>query len=193
MICLMQNDIPTDKRLLIIAGSGRKTGKTTLALEIINKFSSRFEIIGLKVCTKRDGEDKYHGLHDNIYPNTYSIYKETDPSLNKDTAKMLNAGVVRSYFIMTSVSKVIDSYIPIQRSAIKDNQFIVCESGSLREHIQPGIFIFLAHPEGTKDFKGTADPSIDVLVDISAESYEVEKLLESIDLGPSGWSLNKNQ
>lgn len=189
----MLNDIPTDKRLLIIAGSGRKTGKTTLALEIINKFSARFQIIGLKVCTKRVGEDKYHGLHDNIDPNTYSIYKETNPSLDKDTAKMLNAGAVRSYFIITDVSKVIESYIPIQRSAIKDNQFIICESGSLRNHIQPGIFIFLAHPEGTKVFKGTADPSIDVLVDISTKSNEVEELLESIDLGPDGWSFNKNQ
>lgn len=189
----MENTIPTDKRLLIIAGSGRKSGKTTLVLKIISKFSAKSPILGLKVCTKKVGDDQYHGNHETIAANSYSIYKESDPSLDKDTAKMLKAGAINSYLILSDVSKVIDSYMAIQTSAVAKNQFIVCESGSLRNHIRPGLFIFLNNPLGTKTFKGIFEPGIDIIIDASENSNELEKLFESIVLGPDGWSYNKDQ
>lgn len=65
------------KNLLIIGGTGRNVGKTTLANLLIKKFSLQIEIIGLKVSTHKKGDEFLHGYHEvKIDEASFSIKKE---------------------------------------------------------------------------------------------------------------------
>ncbi len=176
-----------DNRLLIIAGSGRNTGKTTLATSIIKNLSSHYSFIGLKVCTKRTGEEKYHGVHEDIPSDSFSIYRETGTDPHKDTAKMMVAGAEKAFFIIADKSKVLDTYKAIREFAINDNAYIVCESGSLRKHVKPALFLFLQNDHGTKSFKGSPEPDVDVIIDTTNNTEIIQRIADRVSIKGESW------
>ena len=84
-------------QLLLIAGNGRDSGKTTLACLIIQKFSTDHQIIALKISPHKHriaAGGKVICDTENLY-----IAEETNPGTGKDSSRMLQAGAGRSFFI----------------------------------------------------------------------------------------------
>jgi hypothetical protein len=127
-------------QLLLIAGNGRDSGKTTLACLIIQKFSPDHQIFSLKISPHKhriaEGGKVIYDT-ENLY-----IAEETDRSTGKDSSRMLNAGASRSFFVCSAGEKLCVAMNIILELADEHTMF-VCESGGLRRFAEPGLFFIV--------------------------------------------------
>jgi hypothetical protein len=132
----MQMNIPN---LLLIAGNGNKSGKTTLACRIIEQFRDS-SVIGVKITPH------FHETTPGLKPVSekpgYSVYEETDENTDKDTSRMLKAGAARVYFAKVTDNKLPEAFMEIY-SQIPAGSPVVCESPALRYYTDPGLFIII--------------------------------------------------
>lgn len=125
--------------LLLIAGTGTKSGKTSMACRIIEQFP-HIKITAIKISPH------FHqttpGLNTIHEENGYAIYEETDRNSTKDTSRMLNSGACKVYF-----AKVLDNRLKFVFDKIMDlvpeGNPVICESPALRNFIEPGVFIIM--------------------------------------------------
>jgi hypothetical protein len=136
--------LPIIPNLIIIGGSSRNVGKTTLAINLIKKYAGSEKITGLKVTSIRQGEERYHGSH--LVPDlqSFRILEETSIDSMKDTAKMLAAGAERVFYIETPDSQI-NMAVSTFLSTKNTGGPIVCESRNLRIAVIPGLFVLLKH------------------------------------------------
>jgi len=175
-------------QLLLIAGTGRNTGKTTLACKIIQKFSTDKTIIALKITPH---------FHRNIQSgkiiiNESDLYivEETDPTTGKDSSLMLKAGAQQSYFAMATdehLGEVIQNIFRL----IPSDALLVCESGGLRDWVVPGVFLMMNRNDteilkpGTERLKILADR----LITFDGENIDFE--LDAIEINDNQWKLKR--
>jgi hypothetical protein len=127
--------------LILIAGTGTKSGKTTIACRIIEQFSN-LNITAIKISPHfHESTEGLKTIEEK--PEGYAIYEETNSDSTKDTSRMLQAGASRVYF-----AKVFDDRLLFVFNKIKDlipeGTPIICESPALRNFIDPGIFIIMS-------------------------------------------------
>jgi hypothetical protein len=126
--------------LLIIAGTGTKSGKTSMACKIIRQFSD-LKITAIKISPH------FHETTTGLIPisekNGYSINEETCRDSSKDTSRMLHSGAHKVYFakvwddqLMNVFNEIMD-YVP-------SNVPVICESPMLRNYVEPGILIIMS-------------------------------------------------
>jgi hypothetical protein len=125
--------------MVLVAGTGRNTGKTSLVCELIRHFSSANELVGIKISSHI--HQKSHGNKLLYYSDHFIIYEETNAESEKDSSKMLKAGAHKVYYI-ESAERYISEALKIILSDIRFKP-VICESGALRNFVSPGIFIFL--------------------------------------------------
>jgi hypothetical protein len=126
--------------LLLIAGTGNKSGKTTIACRIIESFPdlaiTAIKITphfhetteGLIVCSEGDG---------------YSIYEETNMESSKDTSRMLRSGAAKVFFAKVWDNKLFEAFTRIMEKIEADTP-VICESPALRNFAEPGVFIIMS-------------------------------------------------
>jgi hypothetical protein len=127
--------------MLLVAGNGRNSGKTTLLCTIIRHFNQH-QIIGLKITRLKAGEDLFHGEHPYPPEEKFILFEETSTTSAKDTSRMLSAGAVRVFYLMCSehdFGKAFDCFL----RQIPPDSVLVCESRYLRHYVKPGVFILL--------------------------------------------------
>ncbi|GEM_PF-637105 len=181
-------ELPYYKDLLIIGGTGRNVGKTTLATMLFNK-NSNSKIIALKVSTHRKEEESFHGTHEFYPAENYRIFVETGIQPWKDTARLLSSGASGAFYIEASADKIQEAFDEFMNSYNPEQHPVICESRSLRKHIRPGIFILLASPENSisdfdkerADFIFYSDSNLD----------DLSQLAERIQLTDNGWKLTQ--
>ena len=175
-------------QLLLIAGTGRNTGKTTLACKIIQKFSTDKTIIALKITPH---------FHRNIQSgkiiiNESDLYiaEETDSTTGKDSSLMLKAGAQQSYFAMATdehLGEVIQNIIRL----IPSDALLVCESGGLRDWVVPGVFLMMNRKDneilkpGTEKLKMLADR----LITFDGENIDFE--IDTLEITDNQWKLKR--
>lgn len=129
--------------MVLIAGAGRNTGKTTLACRIIQHFSGSNNVVGLKISPH------FHELNERqkilMQTNEICIVEESLHH-NKDSALMRKAGAKPAYYIQALPQK--------QKEALRwlvpkvQDKLIVCESGGLHQFVRPGVFVFAHRGSG---------------------------------------------
>lgn len=128
------------QNLLLIAGTGTKSGKTTLVCRIIEQFR-HLNITAIKITPHF--HETTPGLRIIYEESGYSIYEETNADSPKDTSRMLRAGAARVYF-----AKVLDNNLLVVFNKIKElipeGAPIVCESPALRYYVEPGAFLIIS-------------------------------------------------
>jgi len=129
----------TIPNLLLIAGTGTKAGKTTVACRIIEQFSE-LRITAVKITPHF--HETTPGLILIDEGDGYAIYEERDTSASKDTSRMLKAGAAKVYFAKVWDNKLPDVFERILK-LIPANVPIVCESPALRHFTEPGVFIIV--------------------------------------------------
>jgi hypothetical protein len=129
----------TIKNLLLIAGTGTKSGKTTMACRIIRQFKA-LEIIGIKITPHF--HETTTGLRPVSEDQGFSIYEETDPLSFKDTSRMLRAGASRVYFAKVWDDQLFKVFSEIMK-LIPEGVPVICESPALRHFVEPGAFIIM--------------------------------------------------
>ncbi|HLN19469.1 MAG TPA: hypothetical protein VK213_00150 [Bacteroidales bacterium] len=140
--------------LLIIAGTGSKSIRTDMACRIISRLNSR--AVAVKITPH------YHELTEGVTEimngKGYSIREETDAGSSKDTSLMLKAGAARSFLISAWKADMEDVFIKFM-ALFPSSVPVVCDSITLRNHIEPGLFILMVSDKAEKrdDEKHLAD------------------------------------
>lgn len=173
-------------QLLIIAGTGRNSGKTTLACQIIHEFSPGQSIVAIKI-TPHFHENPGNGRVIINKPNIY-IAEERATTTGKDSSRMLEAGAVQSYFVMTTDEYLKEAFSEIL-TRIAPNTLVVCESGGLRHLIRPGLFFMMRDPENTclKPDAAKLLSIADEVVTFDGSKFDFD--VHSIEIADNQWKL----
>jgi hypothetical protein len=154
--------------LLLIAGTGNKSGKTTLACRVVEQFRNE-GVTAIKITPHF--HETTPGLVLLTEGRGFSVYEETNKDASKDTSRMLKAGASKAYFAkvidndLLSAIKAIMEYIP-------ENSPIVCESPALRYFIEPGIFVIMSS-DNTCNKK-----NINKLLELPHVMFQLEDILK---------------
>jgi hypothetical protein len=126
--------------LILIAGTGTKSGKTTIACRIIEQFKS-LSIIAIKITPHF--HETTLGLNIICEEAGYSIYEETNLESFKDTSRMLRSGASKVFFAKVFDDRLLYVFNKIN-DLIPEGMPIICESPALRNFIEPGVFIIMS-------------------------------------------------
>jgi hypothetical protein len=123
---------------LIVYGTSRNAGKTTLITRIIRRFHPETPICAIKITPH------FHHLEDEAVilakTDDYVIVKEINPSTGKDSSRMLEAGADLVLYIQVwdnNLERVLPSII----KNLIPGSAVVCESGWARNLVEPGVFL----------------------------------------------------
>jgi len=150
---MVQNMIKQNK-ILLIGGATRNVGKTTFTCSIIKNMSKQHNIIGLKIKTIYEDDNFFHGKDRNPLKGNYIIIEEHDKTGNEDSMKMLKAGAKKVFRIKAKNNYLKDAFNEFLKQ-ISNNNFIICESNSLRSVVEPTIFLMIKH-KNKNDIKPSA-------------------------------------
>ena len=172
--------------LLLIAGTGRNTGKTTLACSVIKRFSANSQVIGLKISPHFHGGTK--SLKTIIANENFNLYEETSLKSGKDSSLMLKAGATKVYYI-----EVLDEHLKMAFEKFVDTlpskAHIVCESPALINYVKPGVF-FIVDNEKNKNKKANIlqwRKAADKWIDTGIE--DMDSIIEKINVNENEWKL----
>ena len=130
----------TIPNLLIIAGTGTKSGKTTLACRLIEQLSE-MKPVAIKITPHF--HETTPGLEFITGGKDYSIYRETNSEIFKDTSRMLKSGASVVFFAKVTDETVFTAFTKIMEY-IEGSPPIICESPALRRFVDPGLFIIMS-------------------------------------------------
>ncbi len=179
--------------ILLIGGAARNVGKTTFSTSVIKHFSRFHSIIGLKVKTIRPGDERYHGKRSKLSNSNFLIREESFLS-EEDTGKMFSAGAKRVFYIKTKQQAIFEA-IQTLFNEIGQEHLIVCESNSLREFINPALFLLIRSKTGEEHPKHHA-LKLEQLADriIWSDGQQFDFLPEHITIIDNKWELlHRNQ
>ncbi len=125
--------------LLLVAGSGNKSGKTTFACRVIEQFRNK-GITAIKITPHF--HETTPGLVLKAEGTGFAIYEETDQRTEKDSSRMLRAGAKKVYYAKVTDASLSKAFSEIL-SFFPEGTPIVCESPALRHFIVPGLFIIM--------------------------------------------------
>lgn len=141
--------------LLIIAGTGNKSGKTSMACRIISQFR-HLGIISVKITPHF--HETTPGLVLISEKSGYMVYDETNCDISKDTSRMLKAGAARVFFAKVTDNSLAVAFEEIMK-LVPEGTPVVCESPALRRYAEPGLFIIMtsASKDSQKDIRSLLD------------------------------------
>jgi len=167
---------------IIVGGTGRNTGKTTFAEKLIEKFGSQVPVTAVKIANIKPGNERFHGHDVQSFRDKILIKKETRRNGKKDSMRFLRAGAFESWFIQTEDAFLPETFPEIQ-IALKEAQWIVCESNSLRNLVKPGLFIMVKGEDAASTKKDVS--RLLQLADVVVEALQQEQfdaLVERIEI-----------
>jgi hypothetical protein len=125
--------------LLIVAGDGRDSGKTSMCRRIIME-SGVEGIYAIKMSPH------FHELGDGLLliseKEGFALFEETNRNTGKDSSEMLRAGAGKAFYIQAKDESITGAFNEALKYIPKGAP-IICESPSLIEHFEPGIFIIM--------------------------------------------------
>ncbi len=172
--------------VLLIAGTGQNSGKTTIICSIIKKFISQKKIYAVKIT-----HHKYLVNNDDsiVFRNDqFCIVEEFDKQSQKDSSLMLQAGAVKSYFVMAQDDYLLDAWNLIL-SKIPYGTLIICESGATRKFIKPGLF-FILHRQANNPVKPMIE-NLKPLADhwIDTDFHCMDEIIKKINIENNQWKI----
>jgi molybdopterin-guanine dinucleotide biosynthesis protein A len=169
--------------MLMIGSAGANVGKTELACALIKKFGKTTDITGIKVTTikVKDGQCPRGGEGCGVCSSLdgdFYITEETNSNSHKDTSRLLAAGAKRVFWLRVMKKSLKDGLTALL-DIIGPDAISICESNSLRQVAEPGLF-FMVKTRDVKSWKSSAQ--------------DVKEYADKIIItGPDGFDFNLNQ
>jgi molybdopterin-guanine dinucleotide biosynthesis protein A len=181
--------------MLMIGSAGANVGKTELACALIRKFGKTSDITGIKVTTikAKDGQCPRGGDGCGVCSSLegdFCITEETDGNSKKDTARLLAAGAKRVYWL-----RVLKTHLKDGMNALLDiigpDAISICESNSLRQVVEPGLFL-MVRARNVKSWKNSAQDVkeyADKIVTTNSNGFDFDP--DQIQLTDNKWTLTE--
>ncbi len=127
-------------QVVIVAGTGRKVGKTTVAADIIRRFSNH-GVYSVKISSHN------HPLQDGLEvlfrEEDFVVSEELSARREKDSSRLLAAGAIKSFYIQVVSGGPLAPFKKVM-SLIPGKSPVVCESPSLATSVIPGALIVVS-------------------------------------------------
>ena len=146
--------------IVVVGGHTRNIGKTSVVAGVIRAFPemrwTAFKItqFGHGVCSANgepcDCETAEH---------TVAVSEERDGASGTDSARYLEAGAVRSFWVRTRMGQLAEA-MPRIRKELAAAENAVIESNSILRFLRPDVYLSVLDP-GTADFKDSARMYLD--------------------------------
>ena len=165
-------------KLVMIGGHTRNIGKTSVVEGIIrataelNWTAVKITQFGHGICT---GDCDSCSCADNV--DQFSITEELYSDTGSDTSRFLAAGARRSLWVRTRQGEL-HTALPSFKKTIKDDDFVIVESNSLRQFIKPDLYLQVFDP-CKPDFKCSARQFFD-LSDAYILATEADRLVNGL-------------
>lgn len=128
------------RNILLVSGSGRNCGKTTVVCNIIRHLAKTEIVVGLKISPHfHPSENKQQIVAEG---EGYRIFRETDVYSGKDSSRMLSAGASEVFFIQCADAELHKVYEHLMKIIPADYP-VVCESGSFANIYRPGLHLLI--------------------------------------------------
>ena len=139
------------ENMLMIGSSGSNVGKTELACALLRRFSGAREIVGVKVTAiaAQDRSCPRGGRGCGVcsaLEGPYQITQESARDSEKDTGKLLAAGAGTVYWLRVRRTHLPQGLAALLEAVGRDT-VMICESNSLRQVVEPGLFLLVAPAE----------------------------------------------
>jgi len=179
--------------MLMIGSAGANLGKTELACAILRKFGKNGDIIGIKVTTIKDtnGQCPRGGEGCGVCSSldgVFCVTEEIDSSSGKDTARLLTCGAGRVFWLRVVREHLVEGVTALL-DVIGPDAVCVCESNSLREVVEPGLF-FMVTGRDAKTWKESARrvrKYADRIVVSNGKGFDLD--LDEIDIVGGKWRM----
>ncbi|MHC4499868.1 MAG: molybdenum cofactor guanylyltransferase [Planctomycetota bacterium] len=179
--------------MLMIGSAGANVGKTEMACAITRKFCKTNPLIGIKVTTiqAKDGQCPRGGAGCGVCSSidgNFLVTEETDSTSGKDTARLLAAGASRVFWL-----RVIRAHLDEGLTSLLDvagsEAVLICESNSLRQVVEPGLFLMVAsrrQEEWKKSAREVADFTDRI---VTSRGGEFDLDLDRVKLVEGKWAM----
>lgn len=158
---------PVNNHLILISGTGRNSGKTTMACKLIEKLSLTHTVIAIKISPHPHQNQTLQPL---VTGDGFNIWHETTPPEGKDSWRMLQAGAEKVFYIESENDSLIQAFQEVEK-LIQPNAIIICESGGLRHFIKPDLFLMATNPDQAPKSSSKA------LMPLADEIFELNDIL----------------
>jgi len=156
-------------RLLVVGGHTRSIGKTQLVCVVIGVFSNVYWIAG-KITQYGHGVCAQNGENCDCAPTEHvsALDWETRPDTGTDSARFLEAGAKRSFWLRTKQGYLAEG-LPLLRGALEEaateiapelTPALIVESNSLMQFVKPSLYFAVIDPD-KEDFKESAQKALD--------------------------------
>ncbi|RKY11389.1 MAG: hypothetical protein DRP65_04400 [Planctomycetota bacterium] len=177
--------------MLMVGSLGRGLGKTELACSLIKKFSPKYDIVGIKVTPVSDTESSCPrgrgcGACSSLEGH-YEITAETDGKSDKDTCRMLAAGAKRVFWLRALKAHLEEGILALV-DVVGNDAISVCESNSLRQVAEPGLFIMVKGDEDQEPKSSAVEVAglADLKVGFDGTGFDID--MDGIGPADGRWS-----
>lgn len=176
-------------RMIQIGSTGRNSGKTSVAKEIISRYKNCHTIYGLKIITISDERGKCQrgesgcGICTSIEKG-YELTKECNMESDKDTSILLKAGCEKVYLLKVFSDNLLEGFEAFRKVVPKD-ALIVCESNSIRNIVKPKLFVMMDNQEKRKKTAQNVIDKADLILktsDLSDINNIINKINEKCNI-----------
>ncbi len=182
--------------MLMLGSSGSNVGKTELACRLLQRLGSTRAIVGVKVTTiaSTDQPCPRGGQGCGVcsaMEGKYRITEETDCNSGKDTGRLLAAGATKVYWLRV-MRKHLDQGWAALAEVVGHDAVLICESNSLRQVVQPGLFLIVENSD-REPWKASARQvrrDADGVVVSNGDGFDLD--LERIQLAGTKWVLKED-
>ena len=171
-------------QVLIISGSGKHVGKTTLACTIINKLSLNNNVVALKISSHFHPVNYDQPVYE--LKDQFSIYEERSSIPAEDSSKMKKAGASKVYYIQSTRDNIEKAFLK-SMEYIKPHWPVVCESLGLLDFVRPGLSIIVKKADKYQ-VKSTIDPES---IELINDGDFFENFISKISYNSGQWRLNQ--
>jgi len=172
-------------QFIIISGSGKKVGKTHMAAALIRAFSGQFPLLALKISPHT--HDSLGNTRLVAKSDGFRIFQELGPH-HKNSGQFLEAGALQSYFMETDDEHLEKAFDIFMKECNSHDHPVVCESGALSNHVNPGILIFItdSHDTARADKLKTMHRA-DVVLE--ARSFDPGEIINQTGFSENCWQI----
>ena len=163
--------LPNYPQVLLISGSTRNVGKTTLSCRLIERFAAQ-QIIAVKVSPhwhpQPDDTEEVYRDEDLL------IIRENSPSRNKDSARMLRCGARQVFYVQNRCDdRLPEAFRMILEMAGNQYPYIV-ESAALGKYIQPAAHFHITRPPQKGDKQRPNDVPTDHVLHFNGDAFDFD-------------------
>ncbi|WP_372775153.1 hypothetical protein [Mangrovibacterium sp.] len=129
----------TWSNILLVAGSGQNSGKTTFICQLLGQLSS-FKPIAIKVSPHFHAPTS--GLKVLAEEPNFQLFEETDRTSRKDSSRYLQYGANRSFYLQVNDSHLQTAFVALL-PYLEACQPILIESAAMHHIVSSGLLAFI--------------------------------------------------